>query len=68
VTELVRRAEQAGLVERRASDDDRRVSFLGVTAEGEARLMRTFNALRDDRQALAAVFSELRLRFRAASV
>src|SRR6188472_2460939 len=38
VTELVRRAEEAGLVERAQSADDGRVAHLKLTAEGEQRL------------------------------
>src|SRR5919197_3104771 len=42
VTELVRRAEQAGLIERRASSVDGRVAYLRLTSEGERRLARAF--------------------------
>ena len=41
VTDLVKRMEKAGLLERRGSSEDRRVALLGLTAEGEARLRRT---------------------------
>jgi DNA-binding MarR family transcriptional regulator len=40
VTELVTRAESAGLVERAQSEDDARVFWLGLTDEGELRLAR----------------------------
>src|SRR5213079_1141018 len=39
VTELVRRAEEAGLVEREASAVDARVAHLRLTPEGERRLL-----------------------------
>jgi DNA-binding MarR family transcriptional regulator len=65
VTELVRRTEEAGLIERRASEEDGRVWLLGLTAEGERRLMEAFTALRADRVQLAAAFDELGVRFRA---
>lgn len=45
VTELVRRAEHAGLVRRQASPDDARVAHLALTAEGERRLASTIRAL-----------------------
>src|SRR5947207_4103793 len=40
VTELVRRAEEAGLIEREQSADDGRVAHLRLTREGELRLAR----------------------------
>jgi len=67
VTELVKRTEDAGLVRRRVSADDRRVSLLSLTAEGERRLLRAFSALRQDREALAEAFREVDRRFRATS-
>jgi DNA-binding MarR family transcriptional regulator len=65
VTELVKRAEEAGLVTRKRSTKDRRVTLLRVTSEGERRLMRAFAALHDDREALGATFRTLGRRFRA---
>lgn len=62
VTELVKRAEEAGLVTRATSERDRRVSLLRVTAEGRARLLTAFTELRRDREALAAALEELDLR------
>lgn len=62
VTELVKRAEEAGLVTRATSERDRRVSLLRVTAEGRARLLAAFTELRRDREALAAALEELDLR------
>src|SRR3954462_2578450 len=41
VTELVRGAEEAGLIERERSSADGRVAFLSLTVEGERRLERT---------------------------
>ncbi|MGH2935176.1 MAG: MarR family winged helix-turn-helix transcriptional regulator [Gaiellaceae bacterium] len=67
VTELVRRSEEAGLVARRSSADDGRVSLLRLTAEGKRRLLRAFDALADDRAALAQAFREVDRRFRAAT-
>jgi DNA-binding MarR family transcriptional regulator len=67
VTELVKRTEQAGLIERRSSSDDGRVSLLRLTAEGESRLLRAFDALHEDRAALAKAFRDVDARFRAAS-
>lgn len=65
VTELVKRTEEAGLVERRQSADDGRVWLLRLTDEGERRLMDAFAALRADRDALAAAFDEVETTFRA---
>lgn len=67
VTELVKRTERVGLIDRRPSPDDRRVSLLRLTPEGERRLMIAFKALRNDRQALTAAFHELDQLFRAQS-
>src|SRR2546421_1934829 len=38
VTELVRRAEEVGLLERERSPDDGRIAFLRLTPEGERRV------------------------------
>jgi DNA-binding MarR family transcriptional regulator len=59
VTELVRRAEEAGLVERERSTDDGRVAFLSLTAEGDRRLVLAFTNLRDERRHLAEAFAHL---------
>jgi DNA-binding MarR family transcriptional regulator len=67
VTELVKRAEGAGLLERYPSSNDGRMWFLRLTREGEERLLRAFAALRDDRDALAAAFDEVGERFRAST-
>jgi DNA-binding MarR family transcriptional regulator len=65
VTELVKRAEESGLIQRRRSETDRRVFLLSLTGEGDRRVTDAFNALRRDRAAFARVFEELDLRFRA---
>jgi DNA-binding MarR family transcriptional regulator len=67
VTELVKRAEEAGLISRRQSPDDARVSLLTLTPEGEQRLLRVFHALSEDRKAFAEAFTLLGRRFVAAS-
>lgn len=66
VTELVKRAVEAGLVERRHSAEDRRVRLLRLTPEGERRLRGVVVALRQDRGALAEAFVDLDERFREA--
>jgi DNA-binding MarR family transcriptional regulator len=65
VTELVKRAEEAGLVKRRRSDSDRRVFLLELTEDGDRRVTRVFNALRRDRAAFARAFEQLDFHFRA---
>lgn len=67
VTELVKRAEDAGLLEREPSSQDARSWVLQLTVEGEQRLMLAFDALREDRAALAEAFREVDARFRVAS-
>jgi len=59
VTELVKRAEQAGLIERVRSDVDARVAHVRLTPEGERRLARSFTALAEERRALRRIFAEL---------
>src|SRR5580765_5737759 len=54
VTELVRRAEETGLIERKQSKKDARVAHLRLTAEGERRLMKSFTELAKERDQLAA--------------
>ena len=56
VTELVRRAEEAGLIEREQSEDDGRVAYLRLTEEGDRRLGEAFAELDDDRQRLLEAF------------
>lgn len=59
VTELVRRAEEAGLVEREQSQTDARVAHLRVTAEGERRLQESFTQLETERAHLREAFAHL---------
>jgi DNA-binding MarR family transcriptional regulator len=59
VTELVKRAEQAGLIERERSDADARVAKLRLTAEGERRLAKSFAGHEAERQELRWVLAEL---------
>ncbi len=53
VTELIGRAEAAGLLQRETSPRDARLVYLRLTAEGEERLRRTMEDLQEDREALA---------------
>jgi DNA-binding MarR family transcriptional regulator len=59
VTELVARAEQAGLIRRERSPDDRRVAHLRLTSEGEERFARAFQSLAAERRALRTAISGL---------
>lgn len=59
VTELVGRAEHAGLVLRQPSAEDRRVALLGLTGEGERRLGLVFENLEADREQLVAAVLSL---------
>jgi DNA-binding MarR family transcriptional regulator len=59
VTELVKRAEGAGLVEREQSEADARVAHIRLTGEGERRLARVFNSLETEREQLRLAFAEL---------
>ena len=52
VTDLVRRAEDAGLVQREQSASDGRVTLIRLTAEGERRLARSFRAHATERRRL----------------
>ncbi len=63
VTELVQRAEGAGLVRREQSGVDGRVVNLLLTAEGERRLAALNLDLRRERELLARVLGELELSF-----
>ena len=64
MTELVRRAEEAGLVTREPSVEDGRVWLLRLTQEGDRRLMEAFVALREDRRMLMRALDEARARLR----
>lgn len=59
VTELVARAEQAGLVRREPSTEDGRVVYLRLTREGEHRFAEGFESLAAERQALRDAIAEL---------
>ena len=59
VTELVDRAQLAGLVERRSSAVDHRIAHIGLTEEGERRLARSFRALADERRSLRKAIERL---------
>jgi DNA-binding MarR family transcriptional regulator len=59
VTELVSRAEEAGLLEREQSQTDARVAHLQLTAEGERRLELAFTGLAAERANLRAAFTYL---------
>ncbi len=58
-TQLVRRAEDAGLVRREVSPRDARVRHLRLTEQGERRLAAAVAALRPERERLAAVIARL---------
>ena len=59
ITELVSRAEEAGLIGREQSRDDARVAHLRLTAEGERRLELAFTALATERENVRDAFSHL---------
>jgi DNA-binding MarR family transcriptional regulator len=59
VTELVSRAEEAGLVEREQSQTDARVAHLRLSAEGERRLEQAFTTLETERAHLRDAFAQL---------
>jgi DNA-binding MarR family transcriptional regulator len=59
VTELVRRAEEAGLVGREQSQTDARVAHLRLTPEGERRLRLSFTQLATEREYLREAFATL---------
>ena len=59
VTELVRRAEDAGLIEREQSASDGRVAYLRLTREGERRLERVDEKLTVERKRLRETMSDL---------
>jgi DNA-binding MarR family transcriptional regulator len=67
VTELVKRAEEAGLIRRRRSELDRRVFLLELTEDGDSRVTQVFDNLRRDRVAFAQAFEQLDLHFRAST-
>jgi len=57
--ELVDRAAAAGLVERRSDPEDRRVTRVGLTTDGEARLNKLATAHLDELRNLAPVLDQL---------
>ncbi|HEY3961090.1 MAG TPA: MarR family transcriptional regulator [Gaiellaceae bacterium] len=59
VTELVKRANEAGLVERRSSASDGRVWLLRATPEGTRRLYEALTGLRGDRASLVKALAKL---------
>jgi DNA-binding MarR family transcriptional regulator len=59
VTELVGRAEEAGLVQREQSEEDGRVAYLRLTPEGDRRVAEAFTALESDRKTILDAFLSL---------
>jgi DNA-binding MarR family transcriptional regulator len=59
VTELVKRAEQAGLIEREWSPRDGRVAHLHLTGEGERLLARVFQSHEAEREKLRTILASL---------
>lgn len=59
VTELVSRAEQAGLLERKPSSTDARVVHLRLSARGEKIFARAFRSLSSEREALREAIAHL---------
>jgi DNA-binding MarR family transcriptional regulator len=58
-TELVARAEQAGLVRRTTDTQDRRISRLALTEDGRRRLDATIEALRPERERLTELLADI---------
>jgi DNA-binding MarR family transcriptional regulator len=58
VTELVQRAEESGLLERKTSADDGRIIVLRVTDEGRRRLLATYAALGPEREHLSELLRD----------
>ena len=67
VTELVQRAEEAGLVRRAQAREDGRVAYLTLTAEGDRRLRLVHDQLRPEREALTRILREVERQRPAAS-
>lgn len=59
VTELVGRAEDAGLIDREPSPHDARVAHLRLTREGERRLSRIVEELSTERDDLQLAFEKI---------
>jgi DNA-binding MarR family transcriptional regulator len=68
VSELVKRAAEAGLVLKAPAADDRRAVTVRLSAEGKRRLMRAFRALSADRESLLASFAAANRRLRRTAV
>ena len=60
-TELVGRAEQAGLITREWSGTDRRIAYLHLTPKGEGMLSKSFRDLQAERHALRALITGIDL-------
>ncbi|HVU79087.1 MAG TPA: MarR family transcriptional regulator [Gaiellaceae bacterium] len=67
VSELVKRAVEAGLVVKDPSPDDRRAVSLRLSRDGDRRLMRAFRALGEDRDELVATFAAANRQLRRTS-
>ena len=65
VTELVARAEQAGLIYRESSPDDGRVVYLKLTHEGERRLREALAASEEHRREFVNALEELAALYRS---
>ena len=59
VTELVARAEHAGLIRRTSSTDDGRVVYLRLSPRGEEIFARAFRSLMSERDALREAIADL---------
>ena len=59
VTELVQRAEDAGLVRRTGAREDGRIAYLTLTPEGERALRSVHDQLRPEPEALAHILREV---------
>jgi DNA-binding MarR family transcriptional regulator len=59
VTELVRRAEESGLLEREQSASDGRVAHIRLTPEGTRRLLQAFTTNEQERQELRAAIAHI---------
>jgi DNA-binding MarR family transcriptional regulator len=59
VTELVARAQQAGLIQREPSSDDARVAYLRLTDEGERVFAQAFESLAAERRELQRAITGL---------
>lgn len=59
ITQLVRRAEDAGLLSRDVSDADARIRYLRVTASGQKRLAAAVSELSEERKQLAEILKDI---------